>query len=212
MLGDQILFVNDYITLFLGVVILLYAVYLRQSLPNFIERLFQQPVFRVLVISLIAYQANKQFLPALLIGLGFVLILGSVDVPLKEGFNTGVNEISFDATDNEMKMIRIQPPISSGSKTTTVIQISSLGNSNLTVITNQDAILQQRNDVTREPQKKFEVVMDQPIKITIINKKEKRKQGTFEREITIPVEVYFKARPKTTLILKSNHSITSVPS
>ena len=82
------------------------------KLPQFIVSLFQNPVFRIFVLSLIVYKGNKNPALAILIAVGFTLIMDRINKQnFKENFSVQIEnftnkdiesdkELTDDSTDN----------------------------------------------------------------------------------------------------------------
>ena len=71
-------FENKYSSTVLTVIILLYASLASPKLPNFIIKVFENPVFRVLFLSLIVYKGNRDPVFSIMIATVFTLVTNMI--------------------------------------------------------------------------------------------------------------------------------------
>ena len=76
-------YVLPVLSLFLG----MYAALARPKLPNFIGRLFENPVFRLIVISYIIYRGNKDPQLSLMIAAAFLITMHMINKKYVESLN-----------------------------------------------------------------------------------------------------------------------------
>lgn len=80
-------FSDNYMIGIITLILVLYSGLARPKLPGFIRKLFESPVFRIFILSLIVYRGNKN--PQLSIAIAFVFTM-SMDLikeqELKEKF------------------------------------------------------------------------------------------------------------------------------
>ncbi len=55
--------------------VIIYAGMVKPELPDYVKSLFESPIFRILVLALIGYRANKNPTLALFIAIAFVLTM-----------------------------------------------------------------------------------------------------------------------------------------
>ena len=78
---------NHYVRSVLITFILLYTASIRPELPSYIKNLFNNSIFRIVVLFFIVMKANKDPTLSLLIAIGFVLTLDFLSVQqAKESF------------------------------------------------------------------------------------------------------------------------------
>lgn len=78
---------NEYLTGVIALFVVLYASNVSPRLPDVVMDLFNNPVFRVFVLFLVAYVANKNPAVALLVSVGFVVTLNVINrQEAEEGF------------------------------------------------------------------------------------------------------------------------------
>ena len=70
---------NDYVTAVIALFVVLYASNVAPKLPEFITELFNNPVFRVFILFLVAYIANKNPAAALLMSIAFMVTMNVVN-------------------------------------------------------------------------------------------------------------------------------------
>lgn len=82
---------NNYVlpvlSLFLGV----YVALARPKLPSFIEKLFENPIFRLVMISYIIYRGNKDPQLALMIAAAFLITMHMINKQKVERFSNQRN-------------------------------------------------------------------------------------------------------------------------
>ena len=79
---------NPYFATIVTIILTIYASLASPNLPNFIKKLFNNSIFKILIISFIAYRANKNPQLSLLISICFVITLNLIaDQENKEAFS-----------------------------------------------------------------------------------------------------------------------------
>jgi hypothetical protein len=87
----QTLLANPYVASGLSLFLALYAGLARPQLPDFIARAFENPVFRVAVLFLIAYMGNKNVQVSLMVAVAFVVTMNLLNEQrVAEGFMSGI--------------------------------------------------------------------------------------------------------------------------
>ena len=71
-------FENQYSSTIVTVIILLYASLARPKLPNFMVKLFENPIFRVLFLSLIVYKGNRDPVFSIMIAIAFTVTMNLI--------------------------------------------------------------------------------------------------------------------------------------
>ena len=85
------------ITDFIAVLLIVYAAVIRPDLPPVILRLFDNGLFRVLIISLILYTTNHNLKFSVLAAIGFVVTVMLVKEQMMcEGFASGLTDDELD--------------------------------------------------------------------------------------------------------------------
>lgn len=78
---------NEYVTAVVALFVVLYASNVAPRLPDVVSDLFNNPIFRVFVLFLVAYIANKNPAVALLVSIAFVVTLNVINrQEAEEGF------------------------------------------------------------------------------------------------------------------------------
>jgi hypothetical protein len=78
---------------FIAVLLLVYASVIRPDLPHFIIKLFDNGIFRVLIIAIILYTTNHSLKFSVLMAIGFVVTLMLVkEQMMYEGFAEGMED------------------------------------------------------------------------------------------------------------------------
>jgi hypothetical protein len=105
-------FENKYFFAVFVIFITLYAVQIRPTLPPFIVNLFQNPIFRVVILFLVLVRGYKDPQFAILVAISFVLIMNVINEQIfKEKFTTVPtttpvpNECTEDVIKNAQKEI-----------------------------------------------------------------------------------------------------------
>ncbi len=80
-------YVLPVLSLFLG----MYAALARPKLPKFIEKLFENPVFRLVMISYIIYRGNQDPQLAVMIAAAFLITIHMINKGKVEKMNTGLS-------------------------------------------------------------------------------------------------------------------------
>jgi len=77
---------NKYVLPVVALFLILYVTSARPKLPKFIEELFENPVFRLVVIAYIVYRANSDMQSAILIAALFLIVMHLINKNKAEGF------------------------------------------------------------------------------------------------------------------------------
>lgn len=78
---------NSYVSTTLSLFLVLYAGLAKPEMPSFIRRLFDNPVFRILILSLVVYRGNKDPQLSLMIAVAFTVTLNLLsEQEMVEGF------------------------------------------------------------------------------------------------------------------------------
>ena len=85
---------NKYILPVLSLFLGMYAALARPTLPNFIIKLFENPVFRLVMISYIIYRGNQDPQLSLMIATAFLITMHMINKQKVEKFSTTKNAIS----------------------------------------------------------------------------------------------------------------------
>jgi hypothetical protein len=116
------------------------------KLPSFIKELFENPVFRVFVLSLIVYKGNKNPTIAIIIALLFTLVMDLINKQnFVEGFKYRLEKFSNDKIENNNEL--------SGVKSTTDLS------SGPTEFHNED-LVSDKKDIEKETDKELEKASD----------------------------------------------------
>lgn len=92
---------NTYVSAAVTLFLILYASLARPQLPVFIAKLFDNPLFRLLVLFGIAFMASRNFQVALLVSVAFTVTMNLLnEQKIVEGFMAQQYEIDVDITDN----------------------------------------------------------------------------------------------------------------
>ncbi len=87
---------NKYISTLLSMILIIYASVLRPELPPFIRKLYENPIFRILILSLIVYRGNKDPRLSLMIAIAFTVTLNIMsEQEINEGFKQIENFTQF---------------------------------------------------------------------------------------------------------------------
>ncbi len=73
------LFSNSYSSAIITLFLVLYGGLAAPKLPSFVADLFENPVFRIIVLSLIVYKGQRDPAMALMIGIGFTVTLNMIN-------------------------------------------------------------------------------------------------------------------------------------
>tara|TARA_E500000178_G_C16827932_1_gene664653 strand:- start:16 stop:483 length:468 start_codon:yes stop_codon:yes gene_type:complete len=88
----SMLFNNKTTSTLLTLILLGYASLVRHDIPNFVVKLFDNPIFRILVLSLIIYKGNKDPKLAIMVAVGFTVTMNVITrKKLFENFATSDN-------------------------------------------------------------------------------------------------------------------------
>ena len=94
------LFKNKYSSVLITMFLVLYSGLAAPKLPNFIMKLFEHPIFRVLILSLIVYNGNKDPQLSIMIAVGFTV---TMNILSKQKFFEGFAKHDGVAHDNESR-------------------------------------------------------------------------------------------------------------
>jgi len=91
---------DEYILPVISLVVAIYAALAQPKTPNFLYKLFQNPLFRLVAISYIAYRSTKNFQSAVLIAAAFLSIMqlinkGSLNFLTDNFSNSSTNDVNF---------------------------------------------------------------------------------------------------------------------
>jgi hypothetical protein len=115
-LGDAL--ENQYVSAGVTLLLVLYAGVAAPRLPRMVKRLFENPVFRVLVLSVIVYKGNKDPKLSLMIAVAFVV---SMNILNKEHFKENFAELNNSNTmDNDMSNDTEPTPVDNDTEPTSV--------------------------------------------------------------------------------------------
>lgn len=73
------IFQNKYIYSFIIVILVLYPVLIRPTLPQYIEKLFMNPIFRLLCISYILYKSTHNMQLSILLSFCFLITMHMIN-------------------------------------------------------------------------------------------------------------------------------------
>jgi hypothetical protein len=83
----NVLHQNKWISIVLVLIISVYAAKARPTLPPVVRRAFDNPLFRILVLSLVIYQSYREPALALVISIAFTITLNMLsEQDTREGF------------------------------------------------------------------------------------------------------------------------------
>jgi hypothetical protein len=85
---------NKYVLPIVSLILGVYAALARPKLPKFIEKLFQNPVFRLAMISYIIYRGNKDPQLAVMIAAAFLITMHMINKQKIENFAHGATHYS----------------------------------------------------------------------------------------------------------------------
>jgi len=74
----ETVFSNKYSSVVLTMFLVFYSGLAAPSLPSFVRNLFENPIFRILILSLIVYKGNKDPQLAIMIAVGFTVTMNFV--------------------------------------------------------------------------------------------------------------------------------------
>ena len=75
---------NQYVKAVLATFTVLYIATIRQELPSYIKNLFNNPIFRIVVLFIVVMKANKDPTFSLIIAIAFVVTLDVLSVQQTE--------------------------------------------------------------------------------------------------------------------------------
>lgn len=88
---------NDYVSSTLSLFLVLYAGLARPQLPGFISSLFENAMFKVLILTLVVYTSSKNLQLALMIAVAFTITMNLLnEQKIAEGFVAGIKEGMLD--------------------------------------------------------------------------------------------------------------------
>lgn len=94
----NLVFENKYSSTILTIILVCYAYLTRPTLPKVIVMLFENPIFRIFILSLIVYRGNKDPRFSLIVATGFTIIMDIISK--KKIFDTFANV--DDTADDDM--------------------------------------------------------------------------------------------------------------
>jgi type IV secretory pathway VirB3-like protein len=84
---------NDYVSASLSLFLALYAGLARPQLPAFIADLFENALFKILILTLVVYISSKNLQLALMIAVAFTITMNLLNEQrIAEGFISGIKE------------------------------------------------------------------------------------------------------------------------
>ena len=87
---------NPYVIAALTILITMYAASIRPELPPFIKQLFNNPLFRIVILFLVVVRANKNPTLALMIAIGFTLTVNFItEQEMTESFRDVVSSVEL---------------------------------------------------------------------------------------------------------------------
>lgn len=96
---------NKNISSIVGLFLVLYGGLAKPKLPRFIRNLFENPIFRVIILALIMYRGNKDPQLSIMLSVGFTMVMNKLnEEKIKEEFipvefEDKVNElVGYNAT------------------------------------------------------------------------------------------------------------------
>jgi outer membrane biosynthesis protein TonB len=98
---------NKYILPIMTLILGLYAALARPKLPKFVEKLFNNPVFRLIVISYIIYRGNKDPQLSIMIAAAFLITMHMIN---KKKVNNLICKIENMATPPQPPKVSAPPP------------------------------------------------------------------------------------------------------
>ena len=69
------IFENKYTSTIVTMILIVYASHSRSKLPSIFEKLFNNPIFRIFILSLIVYRGNKDPRFSIIVAVGFSVIM-----------------------------------------------------------------------------------------------------------------------------------------
>ena len=83
----SVLHKNKTVSSVVGLFLVLYGGLAKPKLPGFIRSMFENPVFRVVILALIMYRGNKDPQLSLMLSVGFVMVMNKLnEEKIKEEF------------------------------------------------------------------------------------------------------------------------------
>jgi len=83
----SVLHKNKTVSSVVGLFLVLYGGLAKPKLPRFIRSMFENPVFRVVILALIMYRGNKDPQLSLMLSVGFVMVMNKLnEEKIKEEF------------------------------------------------------------------------------------------------------------------------------
>ena len=94
----ETVFSNKYSSVVLTMFLVFYSGLAAPSLPSFVRNLFENPIFRILILSLIVYKGNKDPQLAIMIAVGFTVTMNFVS---SQKFFENFTETGTNNTQND---------------------------------------------------------------------------------------------------------------
>ena len=84
----SVLHKNKTVSSVVGLFLVLYGCLSGPKLPGFIRSMFENPVFRVVILALIMYRGNKDPQLSLMLSVGFIMVMNQLnEEKIKENFD-----------------------------------------------------------------------------------------------------------------------------
>ena len=101
----ELLHSNKIVSTMLSTFLVLYGGLAKPNLPKFVRNLFNDSIFKLVILSLVVYSSNKDPKFAILIALVFVISLNNVNT--QENFGTSVSAPNFseDCKENGVPLL-----------------------------------------------------------------------------------------------------------
>lgn len=104
----ETLFNDKKVSTVLSTFLILYGGLASPQLPGFVKKLFENRVFKILILSLVVYSSNKDPKFAIMMAVAFTITMNMLDrMTLEEKFSEN-NNICNDFIDQETKLINIK--------------------------------------------------------------------------------------------------------
>jgi len=104
----ETLFNDKKVSTVLSTFLILYGGLASPQLPGFVKKLFENRIFKILILSLVVYSSNKDPKFAIMMAVAFTITMNMLDrMTLEEKFSEN-NNICNDFIDQETKLINIK--------------------------------------------------------------------------------------------------------
>jgi len=102
------LFSNKKVSTILSTFLILYGGLASPQLPGFVKKMFENKIFKILILSLVVYTSNKDPKFAVLMAVAFTVTLNMIDTQcLSEKFSSNEN-ICNNFIDSETKLVELK--------------------------------------------------------------------------------------------------------